>query len=385
MTGQFFFSLLNPMVAFFIAGAFALLLRRWPGHAYLLPLSLGFAYVGLAFLTQDFHLLSRPDGVNFSGNALFVAAVLLACCAVLVRARVRVPTRTFLLICGVAAAAFVWLVFGHPSRLGRILVINGTFVAVISITLALLLRARPRGVADHLFITATVLALLLSVARPIFAVTGMLDINSGGDFLASAYWANVQAFTPMVCLVLAALFALAMALDIIAQLRHDAEHDYLTGLLNRRGFETSAAALLEGEAADASPAVLLADIDDFKKVNDRFGHQTGDRVIAHIGRILAAHGAATLAARTGGEEFALFYLVTDPPTLAARAAAIQDELRSARIAGLPPSYPLTLSIGLHRHAAGERLEDMLKGADGALYRAKSEGKNRAVTSHRLSA
>ena len=378
MSGQFFFSLLNPMVAFFIAGVFALLLRRWPNHTHLFPVSLAFAYLGLAFLTQDFHLLAVPGRVNFAGNVFFVSALLLACCGALVRAGVTVPMRSFAGICLVTAIIFVWYVYGDYSLLGRILTLSVTFIALLSVTITLLLLARPKGLADHLFIAATGLALALSVLRPILVVSGVLDINQGGDFLASEYWANIQAFTPMISIVVATLFALAMAADIAEDLRIEADHDYLTGLLNRRGFENAARALLDAAPAGQGPDLLLADIDDFKQINDRFGHKVGDQVIATLGRLLSAHGGATLASRIGGEEFALFYAEADLAELAARASAIRQALRHMKATGLSASYRLTLSMGLHCRAESENLDAMLIRADRALYRAKDDGKDRAV-------
>jgi len=210
---------------------------------------------------------------------------------------------------------------------------------------------------------------------------GMLDINLNGDFRQSAYWETVRAFTPLMSIAVAALFLWGIISDIIERMRAEAGTDYLTGLLNRRGFEQAASLVLNAEAGpDARPALLLADIDDFKKINDAFGHTVGDKVIASVGHVLCNAGETEIAGRIGGEEFALFYGSATREQLRERAGNIQRQLGQCRMEGLPDDYPLTVSIGLHFRDKVETLTDMLSGADRALYRAKREGKNRAVLS-----
>ena len=85
-----------------------------------------------------------------------------------------------------------------------------------------------------------------------------------------------------------------------------------------------------------------------------------------------------VAARTGGEEFALYYNDIDRAELQGIARKIRAALAQTSIAGLPGNYPVTLSIGLHLSYSQESLADMMTLADQALYRAKSEGKDQAV-------
>src|SRR5215470_5915464 len=85
--------------------------------------------------------------------------------------------------------------------------------------------------------------------------------------------------------------------------RHAARHDPLTGLPNRRTFYQRGAAIV-ADPARRPLAVLLLDLDDFKRVNDEFGHATGDEVLVTIARRLAAYAGGNLVARLGGDEFA---------------------------------------------------------------------------------
>jgi diguanylate cyclase (GGDEF)-like protein len=159
--------------------------------------------------------------------------------------------------------------------------------------------------------------------------------------------------------------------------------DSLTGLCNRRRFDE----VMDNEWRRAqrehkNVAMLLIDIDHFKKYNDEFGHQTGDIVLAAIARDIAAHTqrAADIAARFGGEEFAVLL-----PGVSAQEAFDHAERIRTGVLALPmpkdgPSVSPTVSIGVATVSprAGLSIGDLVKSADAALYEAKAAGRNRCV-------
>lgn len=162
----------------------------------------------------------------------------------------------------------------------------------------------------------------------------------------------------------------------LAVARDDARADPLTGLPNRRAMiEAYAAAAAEGRPH----CLAIADIDHFKRINDRFGHAVGDRVLTAIARTLADSCDEALVARYGGEEFALLFPHGD---LAAAAAAL--ERARAEVAGRRYRLrdadtllgTITFSGGAIVVAPGEALEDAFARSDVLLYRAKENGRNR---------
>lgn len=172
--------------------------------------------------------------------------------------------------------------------------------------------------------------------------------------------------------------------DLADQTRRLAATDALTGLLNRRGFEEAAASLLRAAQASGRVATLaLVDIDHFKSVNDSFGHQTGDRVIARFGRLLAAQtGRRDLLARMGGEEFAILMADTDI-TAAACAAEVMREEIGKTVFGLEDGRAITASFGLAELLPEvNQLSSLLSRADQALYRAKAAGRDRVMIFNR---
>jgi diguanylate cyclase (GGDEF)-like protein len=162
-------------------------------------------------------------------------------------------------------------------------------------------------------------------------------------------------------------------------LRSMAAHDPMTQLLNRRGL--SDALRLHFNARHAAPAcLLLMDVDHFKRVNDRHGHQVGDAVLCHVAEVLRATvRRGDLTGRMGGEEFVAICLDTDELGIRHLAERLRAaiESQSIKVAGADLPLHCTVTIGISRHFAGtQALEDAIRQADAALYRGKAAGRNR---------
>ncbi|MGH8029303.1 MAG: GGDEF domain-containing protein, partial [Arenimonas sp.] len=153
-----------------------------------------------------------------------------------------------------------------------------------------------------------------------------------------------------------------------------AERDVLIGLYNRRAGERFLGTLLAHEQRDA--ALVLFDIDHFKRINDAFGHPAGDAVLIEVGRRCSAVlGRDDIFARWGGEEF----LVVLPGATSTGSAMLAERLRSAIHAEpIAPVGRVSASFGVTTLRAGDTLAEVVQRADEALYRAKSEGRNRVV-------
>lgn len=166
-----------------------------------------------------------------------------------------------------------------------------------------------------------------------------------------------------------------------------ARTDVLTGLWNRRHFEGELERCLrETDRYGGTVSVVLCDVDHFKKVNDTWGHETGDDVLRHVAQVLR-DGARTVdvVARLGGEEFALLL----PATGVTGATEVAERLRAALVQR-PPSFPdgtsqpVTASFGVAAYPAPIARRDALVGAaDGALYASKRDGRNRVTVSSGL--
>lgn len=164
-----------------------------------------------------------------------------------------------------------------------------------------------------------------------------------------------------------------------AKLEAMAQTDFLTQLLNRRGMVARLDADRNRESRQRGKiALLLADIDNFKNINDRYGHAVGDQVIVAVAGVLRGNVRDYDAcARWGGEEFLIGMSgLTDDAELQAALDKLLLAVRSLRIEGVAEG--LTVSVGAVLAAPEESLDSMLLRADGALYAAKHGGRDRSV-------
>ncbi len=166
----------------------------------------------------------------------------------------------------------------------------------------------------------------------------------------------------------------------IAATRTAASVDVLTGLPNRRGVARALEQAMVHVRGGGRYAMLLLDVDHFKSINDLLGHQSGDRALARIGRIIADDiRGVDVAGRFGGEEF----LVLLRDATRERAMQVAERLRAAIAAGgvtYADGKPVTVSVGVAYARPTDRTSDVLERADRALYRAKDSGRNRVVES-----
>jgi diguanylate cyclase (GGDEF)-like protein len=167
---------------------------------------------------------------------------------------------------------------------------------------------------------------------------------------------------------------------LLHELRQHADTDPLTGIANRRRFlEVLSQELLRAARYSLPLSMLMVDLDDFKLVNDQFGHPTGDSVLcAAVTRMAACLRTSDLLARFGGEEFAILLPVTGPAGAMEAAERIRSTLRNATVDVNGRSISITASIGVASldKAKDDQTEHLIEQADQALYLAKAAGRDR---------
>ncbi|HEX5224666.1 MAG TPA: GGDEF domain-containing protein [Solirubrobacteraceae bacterium] len=202
---------------------------------------------------------------------------------------------------------------------------------------------------------------------------------------ASSYpgrWVDVMV---SVCVVAAVILRLANRNDeLLAKLADEARTDALTGLLNRRGFDERAALELARARRElTSIAIVAFDIDYFKRVNDEWGHEIGDRVLVRVSEVLASQSREIdLVARFGGEEFVVLLPEADTEI----AYKFAERVRALVAHDPEPLPPVRASAGVTAGVAPASIEALVHGADTALYSAKRSGRDRTVSAdvpHRL--
>ena len=185
---------------------------------------------------------------------------------------------------------------------------------------------------------------------------------------------------------LLALLARALGFAVSNALAHAAAEvraatDPLTGCKNRRAGLAALAqtARLAGHGGPGFGAMMI-DLDHFKKINDRYGHQVGDDVLRAVGGTLTeALRDRDVVMRYGGEEFLAAVTGADEPTMLAVAERVSERIRALAVAdGKGATVPLTTSVGLAVWSPADSTESLIGRADRALYTAKAEGRDRVV-------
>jgi diguanylate cyclase (GGDEF)-like protein len=233
--------------------------------------------------------------------------------------------------------------------------------------------------------------LLLALGAPAgwLGVRVLLGAMQGG---ALAEFATHQALYLYLLLGSAAAFGgfgarMGHLLDRLeeADARHARESitDGLTGLYNPRYFQRRFSEEVSRASRSARPlALVLIDLDHFKRLNDTYGHQAGDHALIAVGKLIHdACRASDVGCRTGGEEFAILCPETTVPTALALAERLREDLEALALSFRGQPLPLTASFGVGEWAADEPAESLFERVDAALYQAKASGRNRveAVT------
>lgn len=163
--------------------------------------------------------------------------------------------------------------------------------------------------------------------------------------------------------------------------RREAEQDPLTSLNNRRSFNTELDAAVERANRFQSPVCLmLLDIDHFKGINDKWGHQVGDDVLMNFARLLGRSlRDLDLTFRLGGDEFAVIFTNSDLQIAQKAATRIRDYVSDNPYHVKKIKFNMSISGGLVQYRLGEDREAFIKRADDQLYRAKNEGRNRVCS------
>lgn len=218
----------------------------------------------------------------------------------------------------------------------------------------------------------------IKASEAMLVSTVMYVLIAFGNF-GGADYPTVIAFSA--CYALVVMFGYYFSTRLWQEnerLDREAHEDRLTALLNRRSFDDDLAQLVEeGCSSPEGCALLVVDIDNFKLINDNYGHAAGDRVLRNIARLLADHVPDDVRLyRFGGEEFVAIF-----PGSMERAAMLAETLRE-KIEGAEllrsDEKPITISIGITQRRPQDDSRSWFQRADSALYQAKETGRNRVA-------
>ncbi|MGN6489510.1 MAG: diguanylate cyclase [Devosia sp.] len=379
MAGASFILAINLFIAALFALAFFLIAAtnrndgaaRWFALAYVF----GLLYIGAEIILP---VQTNPRLTYTAGFAAFLGAVSAATVGIASRYRQPVPWA----LIGVTALLSIlanWFAydFGRDSML-RMFAYQGPYALMQAVAALLVWRSRRRQPMDVALVILFGLSAAQFLSKPLVAnLTG-----GAGDFaqsyITTLYALYSQSSGAILQVAVGLLMLMLLVRDMLVEITARSETDPLCGLLNRRGFEERALAVLGGAAQSGLPVSLVAsDLDNFKAINDGFGHDAGDQVIIAFANLLATHAPAkAVISRMGGEEFAV--LLPGANLAAARlyAEGLRNAFASLPVGALPAHLQVTASFGVAEFRGSESLSDLRRRADAALYVSKRGGRDR---------
>lgn len=371
-------TLAGPAVAILFAAVFLGIWSYWKRLRYLLWLAAAFFLFSLAALSQIL-LIPHDFGLNAVVSCiLYTVSVLVFADGILMRLGLRSNYFLNLSLGGVIVGGIAYFYYIDRSLHARIYILNFGLALLLLATALKTRRAARRPIDRVLFWTLFIFALQF-FPRTIFTLG---YVGSGRDLATltqSPFWIWLNfsfiVFTVMVGLALSA----AVVSDIVSTLHRKATTDPLTGLLNRRGFEEFAKHLVS-RAAPHPLRMIVFDIDEFKSINDLYGHHGGDEVLVRLGSLISENiRVSDAAARLGGEEFAVLISNLDRNDVYALAERLRNEIAQTRFgSGRLRKRMVTASFGVAEVQRGENLQEALRRADEMLYAAKRAGRNRTI-------
>ena len=344
-------------------------------------LAISFAYFSLGAALLITHIAGewRDVGSLVLKLCFFSVGAITLVWGICSRIGKKVPIKMMSLIGIVSGIVAVWISTTSDDVNGQIYVLNIAYGSIFAFGTWIIRGQAMKGGVERLLFWALFLTTAQFFVRPaiLFGVEGIVYENAYRD---SMYWAILHISIAICSLVLALTLIAACASDLMKQMKEISEVDFLTGLKTRRAFNEATSDLFS--KVDRSPLPLcfvIVDIDHFKQVNDNYGHQTGDLVIAALGGLIRnSSRKCDVLCRMGGEEFGILLWNADLAGARIYAEALRVSFETLVVPDLPEKLRSTASFGVAILYPGEQFDQLYRRADKALYKAKSEGRNRVV-------
>jgi len=294
--------------------------------------------------------------------------------------------RVALSLSGLVCLLNVWFRLIHPDP-SLCAMTNAVLFAMGYAACAreLLVRVEPPQWAAY-WVTGVSFASMAALMMVRLAVIGFVHQGDYGHFEDIAI--NQATFFLGILIQLCVTFGFVLMVNyrLIAAIQKIASRDGLTGVFNRRRLEEEAARqVVRCRRTGDALTIMMIDVDHFKLVNDRYGHQTGDEVLKRLAAVAQASiRTDDYLARYGGEEFCIMLLSTTEEDALFLAERLRKNYEDAEIAYSGKTVRSTISIGVADSShVGLDFEALVAAADTALYRAKEQGRNRVVAHSNL--
>ncbi len=382
MTAELVNQLFTPIIfAVFAAGFFCI----WFQYRNLKSAGfLALSYIsGAAAFTFEVALPREEETiilvVRSFGDIFYLLITFFFVIAAAYRYEQKVPSKTLGILFVGSVLANTWFWFGYESLTIRSYLISASCAVMLLMCIPIIRRQKMKLI-DH----ALAWLLGISACQLVIQTITILHVMDGvKEFAFETYWqseflAYLNLSVAIISLALAVVLFVGLGMDIIAEYKRKSDTDVLSNVLNRRGFEEAAIRQISNASDHGVPVTLIiGDIDNFKSINDTYGHQIGDTVISNFSTIMkSACRKQDIIGRIGGEEFCILL----PAATQEMGALVAESVRSSvkgfeHTDGKIPAFFITSSFGVAELRPGETYLSLFNRADKALYEAKEQGRD----------
>jgi diguanylate cyclase (GGDEF)-like protein len=385
MSGASFIIFVNLAVGILISAFFLLMAlhdrqlnaARWFTAAYVL---------GVVYLLGEILIPFLDDArfVLILSSASVLAAIGLLNVGIARRYEVKPNWALLGVVFAVSIVAFSYSTTMPRESMARNFVYQTPFFVMQAIGAWIVLsseKRKPIDLALAIFIGLTSLHFL---SKPFGAVILGGPGEQPQDYVSTAYAMFSQSIGAVFFVAMALVLMAMLVGDMLREAANRSMTDPLSGLLNRRGLEVALhRELQEAQTRNTPLALILADLDHFKDVNDRFGHVAGDNAIVSYAQCLRdVVGEGHLVARMGGEEFAVLLRGANLKTARLVTEGFRVGFPALSVPGIPEEHRLSASYGVAVLEENEDWATLVRRADRALYDAKATGRDKVVVADR---
>lgn len=355
---------------------------------YLLLFAATFCLFAVGVTCRILHLPPGTDANAMTTAALYVTSAILMTRGIATRYRIRLNTTLLVTLAITLLAIIGYFVEVRHDLIHRMHVLNLGVAALLFAPIRPWWRLPDQRPVDRMLFWVYAAFTFSFIPRMLLFATST-NQTSLRAFTQSPFWIALELAALISIMVLGLAVLAAAVVDLVEDLQKERNLDGLTQLHNRRSFEERCLILVT-ERRYRPISVMMCDIDYFKSINDRYGHNAGDLVLQEFGRILLdSVRFDDLAARIGGEEFAVLL----PDTTLEGATQFADRVRT-RLSQTPfivkpltdtahVTQLVTASFGVVQREKNEPLKDLLRRADAMLYAAKSNGRDNVTIAGEL--
>lgn len=342
---------------------------------------LAISYIcGLAAFLVDINRFEYfPILSDVTAKLLFWGYSLAFSAGIFSRYKVKFPVTIIGAIGGIGMAILSWFAWVEPDNIKRTILSALTAGSILTVALPVLWKNR-NGILGNIFFLLFALLCATYFVRPMF-VYGMLEsAYTPENYHNSTYVTLLYGASVIGGLTCGMTMVIMIGYDLIRTHQMASSTDPLTGLMNRRGLDKYVTQEIDGQNA-IDRAVIMADLDKFKQINDRFGHDVGDEVLKRVGALLEMTTSEIGAvARVGGEEFVIVLNAMAKTDAMIVAQHLRLSLSAILHPELEAGQKITSSLGVAIIEEGESFNMTMRRADIALYEAKAAGRNCVIES-----